>query len=217
MIIVSRSCFKRTVQIKTRHVLVTFLDLAKRRSSCRHYENKPVAYEDLAYCLESARLAPSACNKQPWRFLVVDDAEKRKQIFQKGRRAGIKHEWLRDVPVFVALCIRRNILTHRAAPAVSGLQYYMIDAGIAGEHFVLAATERGLRTCWIGWFHERRVKKILGVPHNVRIVSLIAVGHGEGHPARQNNSANRMPVKDIGYLNAWKQPFYAEDFSQKEN
>jgi len=113
----------------------------------------------------------------------VDGESQRRALFQAGRLPGISHLWWQDVPVFVALCAELSLVTHRVAPAVSGIPYYMLDLGIAGEHFVLAATERGLGTCWIGWFKERAVKRILRVPRAVRVVALLAVGYPAGEPA----------------------------------
>jgi len=155
-----------------------FLELVKRRGSCRAFDrDRPVPREALRTCLTAGHLAPSACNRQPCHFVVVDDEQQRRALFENCRLPGIPHLWWSDVPVFVVLCVELSVLTHRVAPVMSGIAYYLLDAGIAGEHFVLAATEQGLGTCWIGWFRERAVKKLLGIPRSVRVVSLIAVGY----------------------------------------
>lgn len=155
-----------------------FLDLVRRRTSCRAYDpDRPVPSAALRRCLEAARLAPSACNRQPWRFVVVTDAETRQALYAKARLPGISHEWWRDVPVFVAVCAELEVVTHRIAPVVSGISYHLIDIGIAGEHLVLAAAEEGLGSCWIGWFREGAVKRLLGIPRRVRVVALITLGY----------------------------------------
>ena len=155
-----------------------FLELVTTRHSCRAYApDNPVDDTGLDACIEAARLAPSACNRQPWRFIVVQDCELRKKLCDSALMPGINHDWLRDAPVIVALAVERGVLTHRIAPKLTGLQYYMLDAGIAGEHFVLAATERGLGTCWIGWIQPRKTRRILGLPRSQKVVSLIALGH----------------------------------------
>jgi nitroreductase len=176
-----------------------FLSLVARRRSCRRYDaSRPVARELLVHCVEAARLAPSACNRQPWRFVIVDDVARRNALFELARLPGITHAWWRDVPVFVALCAKLDLV----APALSGVPYHMLDLGIAGEHFVLAATELGLATCWLGWFSERAVKRVLGVPRRVRVVALLAVGYAadvEAAPER----APRAELSDILHWNRW--------------
>jgi hypothetical protein len=110
-------------------------------------------------CVEAARLAPSSCNSQPWRFVLVRDAGKRQAVFETARLPGINHQWLADAPVITALCAHKTLVPHRLAPLVSKIPYHYLDAAIAGEHFVLAATAVGLGSCWIGWFRQKPVKK----------------------------------------------------------
>lgn len=179
-----------------------FPDLVARRASCRSYDaGREVPVAMLEQCIEAARLAPSACNRQPWRFVVVNDAAKLAAIHGGCRLPGIPHEWLAAAPVIVALCVDLDFVTHRLAPAVSGIPYYLIDAGIAGEHFVLAAAEQGLGTCWIGWFRPRRVRKILHIPHSVRVVSLISVGYPV--PDWQPPPKKRRATDEIAFWNGW--------------
>lgn len=155
-----------------------FSRLVAARRSCRAYTpDKPVADADLDVCIKAARLAPSACNRQPWRFIIVRNCELRTKLCDTGLMPGINHDWLRAAPVIVALAVDLGVLTHKLAPKLTGIQYYMLDAGIAGEHFVLAAAERGLGTCWIGWIRPRKVRRILELPRSYKVVSLIALGH----------------------------------------
>lgn len=188
-----------------------FLALARRRKSCRAYDpDRPVPTAAIRQCLEAARLAPSACNRQPWRFVVIRDAAKRQAIYERARLPGIAHEWLPQAPVIVALGVQPELVTHKLAPAISGLPYQMLDAGIAGEHFVLAATELGLGTCWIGWFKEKVVAKLLDVPRGVRLVSLIALGY----PATATSAAvpkKRAEIDAFAFLDAWDNPLPAEE------
>ncbi len=174
-----------------------FLELVAKRHSCRAYDpDKPVADADLHACLEAARLAPSACNRQPWRFVSVRNGELRKELCDSGLMPGINHDWLRDAPVIVALAVDLGVLTHKIAPKLTGIQYYMLDAGIAGEHFVLAATERDLGTCWIGWIRPRKIRRILGLPRFYKVVSLIALGH-PCTPIEDIQEQSRLPIEQI--------------------
>ena len=180
-----------------------FLDLVARRYSCRAYDPaRSVSDEALRECLEAARLAPSACNRQPWRFVAVRDAERRRAICEGGLLPGIGHAWLADAPVIVVLCVDIELVTHRLAPALSGVQYHLVDAGIAGEHFVLAAAERGLGTCWIGWFKQRAVRRIIEAPRRVRVVSLIALGYPAAAPEPPFR-AGRKDLGEIAFADEW--------------
>ena len=87
---------------------------------------------------------------QPWRFAVVQSPELRRRIVEEGFLPGIKMTWAIDAPVHVVIGMERSLVTHRIAASVSGVDYPWVDIGIAGEHLVLAATELGLGTCWIG-------------------------------------------------------------------
>lgn len=177
-----------------------FLDLARQRTSCRHYApDRPVADEVLSVCLEAARLAPSACNRQPWRFVVVREAARRERLCREALLPGIPMPWLREAPVLVALAAARDFVTHRAAPLLSGIPYHLVDCGIAGEHFVLAAQAAGLGTCWIGWIRPRLVRRILGMPRGIEVVALIAVGH----PAEATPPRERLPRGTIACREQW--------------
>ncbi len=152
------------------------MDLIARRVSCRSYRMDPVPQKHLMQILEAARLAPSACNKQPWRFAVVRDADVRRRIVEEGFLPGIKMDWALEAPVHIVIGMETSFLTHRLGGTVSGVDYPWVDIGIAGEHLVLAATELGLGTCWIGWIKPRAVAKIVGWPRSVKPAAVITVG-----------------------------------------
>jgi nitroreductase len=153
------------------------IDVISRRVSCRDYKPDPVPVEDLMRILEAARLAPSACNKQPWRFAVVRDPGLRRRIVEEGFLPGIRMDWALEAPVHVVIGMETSFVIHRLGGAISGVDYPWVDIGIAGEHLVLAATELGLGTCWIGWIKPRAVAKIVGWPRSVKPVAVITVGY----------------------------------------
>ncbi len=172
------------------------------RRSCRHYDvGRPVPRALLDACAEAARWAPSACNRQPWRLLIADAPETLARLRAEARKPGIPHPWWDQVPVFVALCARLDLLTHRVAPLFSGLPYYLIDLGIAGEHFVLAAETLGLGTCWIGWFNAGAAKRVLGIPRSYRVVSLLAVGWPAAGAGDRRSA--RLSLDEIRQWNRW--------------
>ena len=173
------------------------LDVMARRVSCRAYETKPVPEANLMQILEAARLAPSACNQQPWRFAVVRDLEVRRRIVEEGFLPGFKMTWAIDAPVHVVIGMERSFVTHRLAASVSGVDYPWVDIGIAGEHLVLAATELGLGTCWIGWIKPRVVRRLVGWPGSVKPVAVITVGYPCDSEAGARPASRRKPLAEL--------------------
>ena len=153
-----------------------FMELVKHRTSCRSYEPKPVPREHLELILEAARMAPSACNKQPWRFAVVEDKDTRMRLVSEAFLTGIPMKWAADAGAIIALGMEKSAIPHKIAPKISGVDYPLLDLGIAGEHLVLQAEELGLGTCWIGWIKPRAIRKIVGWPRSIEPVGLITVG-----------------------------------------
>lgn len=182
-----------------------FLKLVRQRTSCRDFDpDRPVPETLLFSCVEAARMAPSSCNSQPWRFILVRNLQKRQAVFQTARLPGINHQWLADAPVITALCAQKTLVPHRLAPLVSKIPYHYLDAAIAGEHFVLAATAVGLGSCWIGWFREKRVKKILEIPRSIQVLALIALGFPKTQATRRTP---RLAPSDIAFADRWQNPF----------
>jgi len=171
-----------------------FQSLVSRRFSCRAYKPDPVPREHVEAMLKAARLAPSACNRQPWRLAVVTSPARRKDLLCKGVLPGLSMPWIADAPVIIALGMRRATLTHRVAPLIAKVDYPWLDCGIAGEHLVLQATELGLGTCWIGWIRPRGIRRVIGWPPGIRPVALITVGWPQDP---QPPERNRKPLSDI--------------------
>ena len=164
-----------------------FLDLVRKRRSIRRYKPDPVSKEKLDYILEAGRLAPSWGNRQCWRFIVVTGQDKRRAISTR--------DWVAEAPVIIVGCAR---------PDLSGSkfdqQYYMLDMGIAMEHMILAAAEQGLGTCWIGGqFDEETVKRVLGIPDDIRVVALTPLGY----PAETPGPKTRKNLEEIVGFEKW--------------
>jgi nitroreductase len=137
----------------------------ERRRSIREYEATPVPQEKLERILEAARLAPSARNVQPRHFILVTN-EERKRALSAGMFAG----FLKQAPVVIVACG-----DEKKSP-----EWYAVDVAIAVENMVLAATGEGLGTCWIGSFDEAKVRDVLKIPKNLRVVVLLAIGYPSG-------------------------------------
>lgn len=173
-------------------------DAIAQRYSCRAYRADPVSDEMIATILEAGRLAPSACNKQPWRFAVVTDDEARSKIVDTAFLKGIPMRWALDAPVFFVLGMVRSTITHKIAPQISGVDYPWVDIGITGEHMALQATELGLGTCWIGWIRPKKVARIVGWPRTVQPVAIITCGYpaeDTDHPRRSRLDLDEITTR----------------------
>ncbi len=144
------------------------LEAIKTRKSVRQYLDKPVEDHHLETILEAARLAPSASNRQEWRFVVVRDRAQRRALM----RAAQNQRFVGQAPIVIAACAQTD--NHVMS---CGQLSYPIDVSIAIDHLTLAATGLGLGTCWIGAFDEAAVKSLLRIPPEVRVVELVTLGY----------------------------------------
>ena len=155
------------------------MEILRRRRSVRAYLDQAVEDKTLLDVVEAARLAPSACNSQPWRFVAARGEVKRELADKALGRIMVGNRWARTAPVILAACADMDFITHKVAAQVQGLEYHLLDMGIAVEHLVLRAAELGLGTCWIGWFDEKAAREVLRVPRSVRVVALMTLGYPE--------------------------------------
>jgi nitroreductase len=179
--------------------MAPFIDLVRSRRSIRRFLPDPVPREKILACLEAARLAPSAENAQPCRYLVVDDAKLIERV-SKAAFSGIYSmtRFAAQAPVIVVVLARLGLKTHRLGSMIQGTSFHLIDAGIAVEHFVLQAEELGLATCWVGWFSSGGLRKALDIPGAFRIVSILPVGYAASRPPGETV---RKPLSEIAWFN----------------
>ncbi len=155
---------------------MSFLDLVHRRQSDRGYSARQVERARIERCLEAARLAPSACNSQPWFFVVVDEPALRTAVADCLRDA-VMNRFASSAPVLVAVVAEEPTLLPRLGALIKDKPYHLLDIGMAAEHFCLQAADEGLGSCIIGWFFESGVKKLLGIPKGKRVPLVIALGY----------------------------------------
>ncbi|MDD5064429.1 MAG: nitroreductase family protein [Phycisphaerae bacterium] len=166
------------------------LEVIRKRYSCRAYLDKPIEKEKLEQLFEAARLAPSAKNLQDWRFVVVSEKDKKQQV-----AASTNHpEVFGKAGVMIAACSNSNYVM-KCGQAVSP-----IDVAIAMEHISLQATQLQLATCWIGSFEPETVRKALGIPQDIAVIELMAVGY----PADQAKTPSREPIENIVCYDKWQ-------------
>lgn len=159
-----------------------FDEIIKNRRSIRKYSDKPVEREKIIKILDAARIAPSACNAQPWRFVIVSNKEKKDELIKRGLGGIVPNTWARNAPVIIVVCSDLSLFTHTLAERVQGVQYHLIDIGIACEHIALKATELDLGTCYIGWFNAKNIKKYLNLPASWKVECLLTLGYPEKIP-----------------------------------
>ena len=172
-------------------MVVCVFDVIKKRRSVRSFLEKSLEEEKLNAVLEAGRLAPSASNRQEWRFVIVKDREVRKKIAE----AANGQSFVGDAPVVIVACA----VTDRQVMSC-GLLCYPIDVAIALDHISLVSVEYGLGTCWIGAFDEGRVKEILGIPEEVRVVELMPIGYPTPEIVKEKN---RLPFSKLVRYEHW--------------
>jgi nitroreductase len=183
---------------------MTFDEIVAARHSVRGFESKPVPREHIAAMAEAARWAPNACNSQTWRFIAVTDPAVMKRLCTEGMRAVVNNKWMREAPLIIVGCSCLDLFVNKLGSRISGIDYYMIDFGIAMEHIVLKATELGLGTCWVGWFNDQKVKEILEIPPKVRAMALLAIGYSKEKKVAKRT---RKPLEKILFDNTWGKGF----------
>jgi len=167
------------------------MESIRNRRSIRSYERRPVEEEKLAAVLEAGRLAPSASNRQEWRYVVVRDPETRAKLAD----AANGQKFVGEAPVVLVACAKTD--RHRMP---CGELCYPIDVAISLDHMALKAVEEGLGTCWIGAFDPAAVKKLLGIPDEVSVVELMPLGYPAGEPAPRT----RLSTDEIVMYEKWR-------------
>ena len=176
--------------------MISFLEIVQQRRSLRAYLDKPVEPAKLEYMLECARLAPSWKNLQCWRFVVVTDRETRQALTASMQDSNPGRKALLEAPAVIVLCALPT-----ASEVWEGKDFMMLDAGLAMEHLILAATEQGLGTCWQGMFREQVVRRVLGIPEDIRVVAMTPVGY----PAQLRNPRPRKSMTEIVFEGRWSE------------
>jgi len=161
-----------------------FLELVKRRYSCRNYQPTSIEKEKLDYIIECVRFAPSAVNKQPWVFRIISNKEEKEKLLQCYDR-----EWFATAPTYIMASILHDEEWVRA----DGKHHGNIDIAIAVEHLCLAAAEQGLGTCWVCNFDVEKCTQLFRIPSNEEVAVLIPIGYA----ADEAKEKKRKSTTDI--------------------
>jgi nitroreductase len=174
----------------TRENEMDVLEVIRKRYSVRAYKPDPVEDEKLASVLEAARLAPTAANRQPFQIIVVRTAGRVEELARVYGRA-----WFTEAPLVVAVCA----VAEEGWSRSDGKPYADVDAAIAMDHLVLAATSLDLGTCWIAAFDPQAAREVLGLPDGVEPVVLTPLGY----PADEPREKKRRPMEELVRLERW--------------
>ena len=177
-----------------------FINLLKYRQSDRAYLPKPIEKEKLERILEAARIAPSACNAQPWKFIVVDQEDLKNKIADctSSKILGMNH-FTKQAPIHIVIIEEKANFTSSAGSLIKKKTFPLIDIGITAEHMCLQAAAEGLGTCMLGWFNEPKVKKLLNIPKAKRVPLIITLGY----PASETRDKKRKDLDDIVSYNTY--------------
>ena len=178
-----------------------FYNVITKRKSTRSFQSRNVEEEKIAFLLECARQAPSWANKQCWRFIVVTDPDTIRAL----ARTSLINRWLKHAPCITVACGDPN-----ESGVNSNIAYFTVDISIAFEHLILAATDVGLGSCWIGRFDEQKVKEILFIPPRIRVVGMTPIGYPmdqvtlrEKTVKKVIRSTSRKQLKEIVHYEKW--------------
>ena len=170
-----------------------FLQLVASRQSDRAYDmTRPVEPEKLERILEAARLAPSAFNAQPWKFVVINDPGLSVKVGKATAGLGM-NKFAKDAPVHILIVEESANITSLLGGKVKDKHFPLIDIGIAAAHITLAAENEGLGSCILGWFDEKEIKQLTGIPASKRLLLDIVIGY----PAKEKRKKMRKPKEKV--------------------
>jgi nitroreductase len=171
------------------------LELILRRQSDRKYSDKPVEEEKLGRIIEAGRLAPSACNAQPWKFVVVTDPLLIRKLAEASSSKLIEiNTFVGHVPVLIVLVREKPNFSSKIGGAINRKDYSHNDIGIAAANICLQATAEGIGSCIIGWFDEKMVRKILAIPASKRIELIITLGYSTAEYRQKKRKPKEVTV-----------------------
>ncbi len=173
--------------------LDNFYDLVEARQSCRAYDyTREVEPAKLARIVETARLAPSACNSQPWHLITVTDINRRKEVAHALTSIGM-NKWAEQATAFIVIVQESPNFTARLGGWIKNKHFPLIDCGIVSSHITLAATQEGLGSCILGWFDEKQMRKILEIPRSKRVLMVVSLGYA----ADAHRQHQRKPLEEM--------------------
>ncbi len=174
----------------------------EQRKSVRKYKAQAVEKAKLEAVMESARLAPSGHNKQPWHFIIVADAGRREDIAEISRNQS----WMASAPIHI-VCVAdirarvqslEPIYVDEESPSFE-LKRVIRDTAIATSHILLEARHQGLDTCWVGYYDQKDLRPLLGIPEDKFVIGVITLGYADEVPTPRP----RKRIEEILHYERW--------------
>lgn len=158
-----------------------FIEILDKRYSCRAFSDKELARETVVEILKAGAVAPSACNSQPWHFVVVDDKEKIASIATRTQKGGVGliNRFTPKAGAFIVVVKEAPNFSEKMAKVMTARDYTPYDIGLAVGNMVSRATDLGVGSCILGWYDEDGVKKDLSIPDKKSVDLIIALGYPE--------------------------------------
>jgi nitroreductase len=154
------------------------LDLILNRQSDRKYSDREIEQEKIDRIIEAGRMAPSACNAQPWKFIVVNNPDLRNKVAEAASAKLIgMNSFVGQAPILIVIVRESPNMSSRVGATIKNKDYSLIDIGIATENICLQAEAEGLGSCIIGWFDEKILRKLLSIPISKRVELIITLGY----------------------------------------
>ena len=180
---------------------MNFLALVNNRQSDRAFDpNRAVEAEKIAQLIEAARLSPSACNGQPWHFIVVNDPAIREEVAKACvAKALFMNHFTNQAPVHIVIVEEPTNVTSRFGGWFKHKAFPQVDIGIAASHITLCAESLGLGSCILGWFNEARIKEVLQIPKEKRVLLNILIGY----PTKEKRAKKRKKTTEICSFNKY--------------
>ena len=177
------------------------LDLVRHRQSDRSYDSfRPVEKEKIERIIEAGRLAPSACNGQPWRFIVVNDPVVKEEVAKACvAKALFMNHFTMQAPLHIVIVEEKTNVSSNFGGWVKQKEFPQVDIGIAAAHIALAAQAEGLGSCIVGWFNEEKIKKALNIPANRRVLLDITIGY----PTKPTREKKRKSMDEVCSYNKY--------------
>lgn len=172
------------------------LEAIKARRSIRRFKDRLVEKEKILEILEAARLAPSAGNLQPLRMVVVNE----KKLIEAISTFTYEQVWISEAPIALVICA--SIEQTKRFYAEKGLEFVLQDCSAAIQNILLTATSLGLGACWVGAFIENKIKQLLSIPDEVKVIAIVPIGYADEKP----EMPPKIDLNSITYFNAWGKP-----------
>lgn len=177
------------------------LDCIEKRISIRKYLQKDIDDKIIHELIESARLAPSGSNTQPWHFIIVKDENKKREVAEVSHNQN----WMLTAPVLIvcvadlSVRIKDRTIEINENSSLEEVKQIIRDTSIAIEHIVLEATERGLGACWVSWFRQENIRTVLNIPNDKYVVCVLTIGYSDEKPGRRP----RKSIEQIIHYELW--------------